>query len=146
MFKNRFDNDDDKLKELIKNNSDIFNKTVEKLYKLYFQRNFGTTMKSQIDLIMFETYLSLCKKPKNELSIDDFDMAFNLGITENKVRNLKENVIVKFESYSDDWMNSFVKVIDSAFYDEKKHLVKILISDKYTMINLRHYLEQKLLR
>ncbi len=51
--------------------------SIKLLLSLYFNRNFGQSSKSQIDLVMFKLYLDYVEHDNQSLS--DYEIAYNLG-------------------------------------------------------------------
>lgn len=105
-FKKLFDTD--------KKKADAFDRIAEK----YYFNNFGTFSKSEIDLLMFDIYLeqSIINNKLNDDLVDynavsDYKMARNLGITPQRIRNLKVKkqyvYPVKF-----DWKESLANILN----------------------------------
>ena len=84
--------DYEKLFNTDKKKADAFDRIAEK----YYFNNFGTFSKSEIDLLMFDIYLEqsiinnkLNTNLVNYNAVSDYKMARNLGITPQRIRNLK---------------------------------------------------------
>lgn len=63
---------------------ELFNRIAER----YYNHNFGTMLKADMDTLIFSAYIEHCLK--NGLPYDDYSLSIALGITESRVRSLKE--------------------------------------------------------
>ena len=70
-----------------------------KLSPLFFERNFGTATKSEIESLIFNLYVQ-DKKQKNE-DYSDRQLSRELGISETKVRNLKRTCYARYDDEID---------------------------------------------
>ncbi len=115
----------------------------DEFYHGYFERNFGTMAKVDIDTLLFDTYLKHLYK--NKLQYDDYTLSNQLGITQNRVRTLKERAQVKYPRSDEDWdwKEEFAKLIPNAKYDSVKKLVKVCIGDVVLMNEIRHHFISK---
>lgn len=105
----------------------------------YFNHNFGTKSKSELELMFFHFYYT--KRQSRNLPTDDFSLSVELGITQNRVRSLKEKMAYRFSELKDNWIDDFKGLIKYAKYDEVKHLIKLHIPNIETIIQLRQFLE-----
>lgn len=116
-------------------------KVFDKIAALYFEKNFGSTTKSDFETLLFSEYIEhcmMCGEP-----YDDYSLSKKLGITQSRVRSLKERKELKYP-YSDfDWKDAFVKSASNAKYDETDHYVKFIIQDVNVMNEVRHFIEEK---
>lgn len=53
--------------------------------KNYFQKNFGTMSKSDLEVLLFSEFIEHCLN--NEIPFDDFSLSKQLGITQSRVRS-----------------------------------------------------------
>lgn len=136
-FKKLFDTD--------KKKADAFDRIAEK----YYFNNFGTFSKSEIDLLMFDIYLEqsiinnkLNTNLVNYNAVSDYKMARNLGITPQRIRNLKIKkqyvYPVKF-----DWKESLANILND---DKNIHIVdnktiKINIPDPNLFLAIQEEIE-----
>lgn len=104
----------------------------------YYKRNFGTMLKADIDVMLFSAYMEH-KLNKGE-KYDDYTLSVELGLTENKVRSLKERKQLKYPYKQFDWKRAFVELIPTAKYNKSKELVQICIEDINLMKEVRHFL------
>lgn len=86
----------------------------------YFNKNFGSLSKSEIDLLMFKFYIEdLIKNNKDEDGtvnysiISDYKIAKELGITPQRVRNLKVKKELVFPQSDFNWKDSLRRVLEN---------------------------------
>lgn len=86
----------------------------------YFNKNFGSLSKSEVDLLMFKFYLEdLIKNNKDEDGtvnysiISDYKIAKELGITPQRVRNLKVKKELVFPQPNFNWKDSLRRVLEN---------------------------------
>lgn len=108
----------------------------------YFQRNFGALSKSEWETFLFSVYLSHCRK-NDALPFDDYTLSKQLGITQSRVRSLKEKVSVKYTDGNFSWKEAFVRAIPNASYFPETHTIKLLIQEKDVLIEVRQLLEAR---
>ena len=114
----------------------------DKIAERYFQQNFGTLSKTDIELLMFSILRDNGKDAQGEpLSADDYSLSKLLGIRQTRVRSLKQNVQLKFPMEDYNWKEIFVRQIENARYDDVKKLVKMTIPDVNVLIEVRHLIE-----
>ena len=82
-------------KELFKNEPSFM-----KIAEHYYDKNFGTMSKSEMDLLMFYLLYQRMKEV-NEHAPSDFELAKILGITNKRVRNMIEKMELKYPSSED---------------------------------------------
>jgi hypothetical protein len=136
-FKKLFDTD--------KKKADAFDRIAEK----YYFNNFGTFSKSEIDLLMFDIYLeqSIINNKLNDDLVDynavsDYKMARNLGITPQRIRNLKVKkqyvYPVKF-----DWKESLANILndDKNIHIVDNKIIKINIPDPNLFLAIQEEIE-----
>ncbi|MCH5281451.1 MAG: hypothetical protein J1E61_08265 [Lachnospiraceae bacterium] len=103
----------------------------------YFNRNFGTMLKADIDTLIFSTYIEHCLK--KGLPYDDYSLSNSLGITESRVRSLKERKQLQYPYENYNWKDAFIDLIPNAKYNDVKKLVQINIGDVNLMKDVRHF-------
>lgn len=104
----------------------------------YFNHNFGTMLKADVDTLIFSTYIEHCLK--NNLPFDDYTLSISLGITESRIRSLKERKQLQYPYKNYDWKREFVKLIPNAKYNDVKKLVQINIGDVNLIKDVRHFI------
>lgn len=134
-----------KLFDTDKKKADAF----DRIAKIYYFNNFGTFNKSEMDLLMFDIYLEqsiINNKFNNNLlnynAVSDYKMARNLGITPQRIRNLKIKkqyvYPVKF-----DWKESLANILND---NKNIHIVdnktiKINIPDPNLFLAIQEEIE-----
>lgn len=113
----------------------------DKIDELYFHRNFGCTSKSDFETLLFSEYINSCIS--QGLPNDDYSLAKELGITQSRVRALKERKELKYPTHSDNkwWMEALAEAGRNAKYDDTDHYIKFIIQDVNVMNEVRHYIE-----
>lgn len=106
----------------------------------YFDLNFGSKTKVQVELFMFSMYWNH-KINANE-SCTDSIMSKELGITTKKIKSLKEEKVLKYPNPNLNWVSQFVKCIPYAKYNEVKQLIQMNITDSYVSSSVRDYMSQ----
>ncbi|MBQ5316362.1 MAG: hypothetical protein J6I96_02300 [Oscillospiraceae bacterium] len=109
----------------------------DKIAARYFNRNFGTMLKADIDTLIFSAYIEHCLD--NSLPFDDYTIACHLGITETKVRGLKERKQLQYPYENYDWKKMFVALIPNARYNDVKKLIQMNIGDVNLLNDVRNY-------
>lgn len=98
----------------------------------YYNKNFGTMSKSELDLLMFKIFYDGLKNKNDDSSLTDVALAIELGITKQKVKSLKERMFLKYSSDNDfDWKKEMRDCISnsSVEYDERTGKFTILVSN-----------------
>lgn len=121
-------------------------KAFDKLAELFYDRNFATTSKSEIDLLMFSFYLdatiSTYTNEQNVLDYTqttDYQIGQQLGITQEKVRNLKVKKQARYP-VKFDWKKSFETIRSNIRLDNKRIIIPI--SDPNLQIEIRNYINE----
>ncbi len=124
-------------------------KNFDEIISHFYNTNFGQMSKSDIELMMFHFYLQkIIDDNKNENNtIDynkcsDYKISKELGITQQKVRNLKvkSQLIypIKF-----DWKQSLSTLVNNARFDEKNKKIILNIPDPNLYLEIKEYIEEK---
>lgn len=119
----------------------------DEIAKKFYNHNFGTFSKSEMELMMFNFYIKKIVLTNvgsdNTLNYNrssDYYISKDLGITQQKVNNLKiKNQLVNPIEF--DWKKSFLKLVGNARFDNKSGKVLINIPDPNLYIEIKHYLE-----
>ena len=121
--------------------SDFFKERVfDKISNEYFCKNFGFLGKADFKLLLFSEYLEYCMN--NGFPYDDYTLSKYLGITQSRVRSLKERKQLKYPIEEDYWKKSFASDIKNAKYDKEKNRIVIPIEDINVIIEVRHCIEK----
>ncbi|MBQ3918320.1 MAG: hypothetical protein II695_01480, partial [Oscillospiraceae bacterium] len=70
---------------------------------------------------------------------DDHTIANQLGITETRVRGLKERKQLQYPYSNYDWKKAFVSLIPNARYNDVKKLIQMNIGDVNLLNHVRNY-------
>lgn len=112
----------------------------------YYNKNFGTMSKSELDLLMFKIFYDRLKsESKEDSSLTDVALAIELGITKQKVKSLKERMFLKYSSDNDfDWKREMRACISnsSVEYDERTGKFTILVSNPRFGYAVEDFLEK----
>lgn len=99
-------------------------KLFDKIADRFYNANFGQMSKSDIELLMFNFYIekmvSDSKRPDGTVDYrkcSDYKISKDLGITQQKVRNLKvKNQLIHPIQY--DWRRALARLTENARYDK----------------------------
>ncbi len=109
-----------------------------KIAELFYNRNFGQAGKTEIELLMFHLFMEECRDENKSLT--DYSISKSLGITQQRVRNLKIKEQLAFPRKI-EWENELSVLMKKAKYDAPYIVVDI--PDPNIMIEIKNYLEEK---
>ena len=116
------------------------------LAELFYDRNFATASKSEIELLMFSFYLdaTIAAYTDEQNVLDykkasDYHVAKQLGITQEKVRNLKVKKQARYPVVF-DWKKSLENVRNYIRLDNKRIIIPI--SDPNLRIEIRNFITE----
>lgn len=116
----------------------------DQIAKLFFDRNFGTATKSEIELLMFHFYMdALIKKYKAQDGVldytasSDYNMGKQLGLPQSTVRTLKVKKQARYPEHF-DWMNSLASIQENIRQDGRKIIIPI--RDINLLIEVKNYI------
>lgn len=115
-------------------------KAFDAIASYYYSGNFGSMSKSDFETLLFSEYLDHCMA--NSIPYDDYSLSKELGITQNRIRSLKERKALKYPYVGIDWKKDVAELVKNAKYDKTDHLVKFIIQDITVMNEVRHYIEE----
>lgn len=115
----------------------------------FYNANFGQLSKSDIELMMFNIYINkmILENRNSDGTIDykkcsDYRISQELGITQQKVRNLKvRNQLVNPVNY--DWKIALAKLTENARYDRSTGKIVINIPDPNLFIEIQNFIEEQ---
>ncbi len=123
-------------------------KAFDELAELFFDGNFSSTSKSEIELIMFHYYMdALITKYKKESGVldyskcSDYEIAKQLGVTRERVRTLKVKAQARYP-VKYDWKESLVSLKENVRYDERKGKIIIPVPDPNLYNEIRNFIEE----
>lgn len=117
----------------------------------YFEQNFGHMSKTDMDLLMFHFYIekmiSVCTNADGVLDYNkcsDYKISKELGITQQRVRNLKvKNQLVYPSEMERDWKKEFASLTRNARYDQNTKKVIVNIPDPNLYLEIQNFIEEK---
>ena len=112
--------------------------------KLYYRNNFGSTSKADLDTLFFSIFMEHCRAAKEPY--DDYSLSKVLGISQSRIRTLKEKKQLRYPYIDQDknnWKIVFAEEIRNAKYDKDEHKVRIIVNDVNVLNEVRHYIETK---
>ena len=113
----------------------------------YYDKNFGTMSKSEMDLLMF--YLLYQRmKDANEHAPSDFELAKILGITNKRVRNMIEKMELKYPSGEDKpWQEKIRELFKTPAFQQGngKDEIVVLIKDVMLRYEVEAFLDSNYL-
>lgn len=117
----------------------------DELASLFYNRNFSSTSKSEIELLMFHFYMrATVEKYQSEDGRLDYskcsnlEMGRQLGIPQERVRTLKVKAHSRFP-ISFDWKKSLESIKDNIVYEDNKIVIPII--DPNLLNEIRNYVE-----
>lgn len=111
----------------------------DKIEQHYFVRNFGSMSKTDFETLLFSEYIEHCIR--NKLPFDDYSLSKELGITQSRIRALKERKELKYPYKDFTWQNAFAESVKNAKVDPNDHYVKMIIQDINVMNEVRNFIE-----
>lgn len=112
-----------------------------KIEQNYFNQNFGSMSKMDLETLLFSVYIEHCLK--NYLPFDDYSLSKQLGITQSRIRTLKERKELRYPYEGFNWKEAFAESIENAKYDSRDHRIKMIVQDVNVMNEIRNVIEIK---
>ena len=121
----------------------------EQIAARYYAHNFGQSSKADIELLMFRFYLEklIESNRAEDGTIDynqcsDYRISKDLGITQQRVRNLKVKCqLVHPIEY--DWKVALAKLTKNARFDPVSHKVTLSIPDPNLYLEIQNFIEEQ---
>lgn len=133
--------------ELFSNSADK-EKAFDRIAEMFYDKNFSSATKAEIELMMFSIYMDAtvesCKKTDNTIDYNecsDFEMGKELGIPQEKVRSLKIKKQARYP-IEFDWRKSLLTIENSIRYDKGKNKIIIPTRDPNLYNEIRNYVEE----
>ncbi len=123
----------------------------DKIAENYYFCNFGEMSKSDFEVLLFSLYIDriLENSADDMQTYGDYFLSKYLGITQSRIRSLKEKKELKYPNSKFDWKSLFCNITKNARYENGK--IKINIQDKNLYIEINNvitnaggYIEQSL--
>lgn len=123
-------------------------KIFDEIIKKFYYANFGQASKSDIELMMFNFYIEklIDENKRNDGTINynmcsDYLISKELGITQQRVRNLKVKKQLVYP-VDFDWKTALGTLIKNARMDESTHKIIINIPDPNLYYEIQNFLEE----
>lgn len=115
----------------------------ERINENYFKKNFGSMSKTDLETLLFSEYFN--HYLANKIVPTDYQLSKELGITQNRIRTLKERKELKYPYLlsDEDWKKYFIDSAQNLKYDETDHRIKMIVRDVNVLIEVRNHLEEK---
>ena len=95
--------------------------------------------KVDFETLLFSEYIE--HRIKNNLPFDDYSLSKELGITQSRIRALKERKELKYPYENFTWQIAFAESVKNAKVDPNDHYVKMIIQDINVMNEVRNFIE-----
>ena len=113
----------------------------------FYKQNFGLLSKSEVELMMFRFYLEkmIADNTREDGTIDyskcsDYKISKDLGITQQKVRNLKiKNQLTHPIEF--DWKKALANLTENARYDKITQKITLNIPDPNLYLEIQNFIE-----
>ncbi len=115
-----------------------------KVAKNYYNKNFGTMSKSEIDLLMFQILYLKLKIQNDNRAPSDFELAKILGITSQRVQNLREKMELKYPTEDiQSWKIKTRKLFKTPAFQQvnDKEEIHVFINDVMLRYDIEDFLE-----
>lgn len=124
-------------------------KMFDEIASHFYNANFGQMSKTDIELLMFHFYIEkmVSENSSEDGVIDynkcsDYKISHDLGITQQRVRNLKiKNQLVYPIEY--DWKLALAKLTENARYDKVSKKIIMNIPDPNLYLEIQNFIEEK---
>ena len=110
----------------------------DKIETEVFNTNFANLTKQRIETLLFSIYLD--KLIDSGEKFDDYTLGEQLGITQGRVRTLKERKQLLFPKKGYNWKENFLQYLEYSRVSENQ--IKVNIPDVNVIKDLRHFLEE----
>lgn len=110
----------------------------DRISKCFLQQNFGSVGKSDLELMFFSIVIEHLLK--HGLPYDDYTISKLLGITQQRVRNMKVKNQLRYE-HSFDWKKALLSRVSNASFSLDDRFITIFIDDPNLFIEVQHYIE-----
>lgn len=115
----------------------------------YYNRNYGTFSKSDMDLLMFSFFLDNIIKDHTDScgvldynSVSDYKISQELCITQQRVKSLKIKKQLMYP-IKYDWKTAFATLLKNARYDSSTQKIVVSIPDPNLLLDIQDFIEEK---
>lgn len=123
-------------------------KAFDDIAMLFYDRNFGSSSKSEIELMMFSILMdAMINKYANDNGVLDYNMSSDynmgkaLGIQPSKVTTLKKNKQARYP-VKFNWQESLKKIENNIRYSKEKNKIIIPVRDPNLYIEIKNFIEE----
>ncbi len=124
-------------------------KYFDQITRFFYEANFGTLSKSAMELLMFHFYLEklMARSTSDDGIIDysqcsDYVISKDLGITQQRVRNLKVKNQLAYP-IEFDWKAALARLTENARYDTATNRIALNIPDPNLYLEIQNFIESK---
>lgn len=119
----------------------------DEISKKFYNANFGTLSKSEFELMMFRFYLEKLISVNrfkdgtiNYVKCSDYKISKDLGITQQRVKNLKiKNQLTHPINF--DWKKALANLIENARYDQSTRRITLNIPDPNLYLEIQNFID-----
>lgn len=130
--------------ELIKRKAKAF----DDIATMFYERNFGSSSKSEIELMMFSILMdAMIDKYANDNGVLDYNMCSDynmgkaLGIQASKVTTLKKNKQARYP-VNFNWQQSLKMIENNIRYSKERNKIIIPVRDPNLYIEIKNFIEE----
>ena len=123
-------------------------KAFDDIAMLFYDRNFGSSSKSEIELMMFSILMdAMINKYANDNGVLDYNMCSDynmgkaLGIQPSKVTTLKKNKQARYP-VNFNWQQSLKMIESNIRYSKEKNKIIIPVRDPNLYIEIKNFIEE----
>ena len=118
-------------------------KAFDKIAERFYFGNFGTMNKTDFEILMFSIYIEqILEKSEDDIkSYSDYTLSKYLGITQQKISNLKVRKELLYPREGFSWQKAFCKFAKNATYEEGK--IKVFVPDKNVFLEIKNAVEEQ---
>lgn len=123
-------------------------KAFDDIAMLFYDRNFGSSSKSEIELMMFSILMdAMINKYANDNGVLDYNMCSDynmgkaLGIQPSKVTTLKKNKQARYP-VNFNWQQSLKMIENNIRYSKEKNKIIIPVRDPNLYIEIKNFIEE----
>lgn len=120
----------------------------DEIAKHFYEANFGQMSKSEIELLMFHFYMEkmIADNVDEDGTIDytkcsDYKISKDLGITQQRVRNLKVKNQLTYP-IEFDWKLALARLTENARYDKVSKKIVLNIPDPNLYLEIQNFIEE----
>ena len=110
------------------------------IQKHFLNKNFGSANKGDIELLLFSIIID--HLIDHEMDYDDYTLSNMLGITQQRVSNLKIKKQLRYpKEYN--WKKALISRLPTVVYSKNDTMVSLMVNDPNLHIEVKHFLESK---